>query len=314
MCSVRFAKIGCVAVESWDPGLWQIHAIAMLQHHFGVENVIPVPDEDGGDRGLDAFTVGGIGFQCYAPEGEPLAPSKRAALQKAKVTTDLTKLQTFKDKLVLLLGDVKLNTWVLLTPEHKSASVIEHCNIKAKDVIGWDLPFIDSPFRVQVHCTSTYAQAHAFVTQTQQFQSDLERPPEPPVVGADFGAVQGELIDTMNTKLSKIPRLSDDAARRAHRAVLLEGQLGGDSLLDRWRNRTPDVASHFESMIEVARKEMIFMAAADGGAAKYYQDLREGLIERFSSSVISTVNAEYLAYKCISDWLQQCPLDFEEAV
>lgn len=117
----------------------------------------------------------------------------------------------------------------------------------------------------------------------------------------------------MNAKLSKIPRLSDDAARRAHRAVLLEGQLGGDSLLDRWRNRTPDVASHFESLIEVARKEMIFMAAADGGAAKYYQDLREGLIERFSSSVISTVNAEYLAYKCISDWLQQCPLDFEEA-
>jgi hypothetical protein len=301
-----------MAVESWDPDQWQIHAVAMLQHHFGVEKVIPVPDEDGGDRGLDAYTVEGIGYQCYAPEGEPLAPSKRAALQKAKITKDLNKLDTFKDKLALLLDDVKLNTWVLLTPEHKSATVIEHCNTKAKEVGAWGLPFIDSPFRVQIHCTSTYARAHAFITQTTQFQSDLERPPELPVIGADFGAVQGELIDIMNAKLAKIPRLSDEAARRAHRVELLEGQLGGDNLLDRWRNRTPDVASYFESMMEVARKEMIFLAADDAGAASYYQELRHSLVARFSASVTSAVNAEYLAYKCITDWLQQCPLDFEE--
>ncbi len=80
------AKLHVVAAFSWDPDEWETHAVAMLCHHFGVDKVVPVPDDDQGDRGLDAFTVDGIGYQCYAPEGEPLAPSKRAVLQKGKIT------------------------------------------------------------------------------------------------------------------------------------------------------------------------------------------------------------------------------------
>ena len=153
--------IGGVAAESWDPELWQTHSVAMLQHHFGVDKVVAVPDEDGGDRGLDAFTVDGIGYQCYAPENEPLAPSRRATLQKGKITADLGKLRTFKEKLTLLLGGIRLHTWVLLTPEHRSAAVIEHCNAKASEVDEWGLPFTQSPFRVQVHSVATYARSHA---------------------------------------------------------------------------------------------------------------------------------------------------------
>lgn len=308
---LALCKNRIVAAVSWDPEQWQLHAIAMLQHHFGVEKVIPIPDQDGGDRGLDAYTVDGMAYQCYAPEDEPLAPSKRATLQKNKITTDLAKLKKFKDKLVPLLGDIKLHTWVLLTPVHQSAAVIEHCVSKAAEVIKWTLPFISIPFQVQVHSTTTYTKANRFITQTENFQSDLDRPPESPV-GADFGAVEGALVDKMDAKLARIPLLKDAAIRREHRAVLLEGQLGGDNLLDRWRDRTPDVASHFESMIEAARKEMIFSAAGEGGPAQYYLGLRKSLVERFSSSVTTHGNAEFLAWKCITDWLQQCPLNFVE--
>jgi hypothetical protein len=302
-----------VAVESWDPVEWEVHGIAMITHHFGVDQVVPVPDDDGGDRGLDAFTVKGIGYQCYAPEGEPLAPSKRASLQKGKITTDLKKLLENSDKLQALLGSVELHTWVLLSPEHKSASVIEHCNIKAKEVLGWNLPFVAPDFRVLIHSTATYLKAHAFIMQTEAFSGDLQRPPEP-VPGADFGAVTGPLIDVMNTKLRKIPRLREEAIRRKHRANLLEGHLGGGALLDRIRDRAPDLAAHFDAMMEAARRDMIFTAAGDFAVAEFYIDLRKRLVERFSADLLPVVNAEFLADKCITDWLQQCPLDFEEAV
>lgn len=141
-------------MASWDSDEWERHAIAMLCHHFGVDKVVPVPDDDQGDRGLDAFTVDGIGYQCYAPEGEPLAPSKRAALQKGKITADLRKLKDNEDKLLPILGEVKLHTWVLLSPEHKSAAVIEHCNIKAAEVLAWGLEFIVPGFNLRSRSTA----------------------------------------------------------------------------------------------------------------------------------------------------------------
>jgi hypothetical protein len=238
--SRRSARLHAVAPFSWDSKEWETHAVAVLCHHFGVENVVPVPDDDQGDRGLDAFTRGGIGYQCYAPEGEPLAPSKRAALQKGKITTDLKKLKDNADKLLPILGTVRLHTWVLLTPEHKSASVIEHCNTKAAEVRGWGLDFILPTFTVQIHSKQHYQRSHAFVSQTEQFGSFLTAPPEYDPVGADFGAVSSPQIETMDGKLAKLPQLQDDVRRRSHRAMLLERQLGGDVVLDRIRGRAPE--------------------------------------------------------------------------
>jgi hypothetical protein len=286
----------------------------MLGHHFGVDRVVAVPDDDKGDGGLDAFTVDGIGYQCYAPEGEPLAPSKRAALQKAKITTDLKKLDTNREKLAAILGSVKLHAWVLLTPVHKSASVIEHCNAKAAEVLSWGLGFIESGFTVLIHSTDTYLRAHAFITQTEEYGNFLKAPPEYEVIGADFGAVTSPQIETMDGKLAKLARLKDDARRRTHRALLLERQLGGNVVLDRIRDRAPDVASHYDSMMDAARAEMVFAAASAQPAAEYYQDVRTNLVERFRRDpYLSEENAEFFADKCITDWLEQCPLDFEDS-
>ena len=312
--TLRSVKLLVVAVASWDPVEWETHAVAMLCHHFGVDKVVPIPDDDQGDRGLDAFTVGGLGYQCYAPEGEPLAPSKRAALQKKKITTDLKKLKDNQEKLVPILGTVKLHAWVLLSPEHRSATVIEHCNTKAAEVLTWGLAFIEPDFRVLIHSTETYRKAHNFITQTQAYGSFLTAPPEYDVVGADFGAVSNPQIVMMDGKLAKLPGLKVDSRRRTHRAMLLERQLGGDVVLDRIRQRAPDVATHYDSMMDAARAEMIFAAASAQAAAEYYQDVRSSLVDRFRRDPhLSEINAEYFADKCITDWLEQCPLDFEES-
>jgi hypothetical protein len=310
--TLRYAKLLAVAVTSWDPEEWEAHAIAMLCHHFGVDEVVPVPDDDQGDRGLDAFTVSGIGYQCYAPQNEPLVPSARALLQKGKITKDLKKLKDNADKLELLLGPVKLHTWALLCPVHKSAAVIEHCNVKAAEVLTWGLNFIAPRFKVQIHSAETYRKAHSFITATEKYGSFLTAPPEYDVIGADFGAVSNPQIEMMDGKLAKLPGLKDDARRRTHRALLLERQLGGDVVLDRIRSRAPELASHYESMIDAARAEMVFGAVSSQPANEYYLDVRKSLVERFTRDpYLGEENAEFFADKCMADWLGQCPLDFE---
>jgi hypothetical protein len=74
----------------------------------------------------------------------------------------------------------------------------------------------------------------------------------------------------------------------------------------------PDLASYFDAQIESARRDMV-LSSADGSApGAFYRELRERLVARFSSDLPQS-NAEFLAQKCIADWLQQCPLDFEPA-
>jgi hypothetical protein len=300
-----------VAHESWDADEWEKYGVKLVTHHFGVDQVIRVPDLDGGDRGLDAYTRGGMGFQCYAPENEPLAPSNRARLQKKKINTDLKKLRDKKDQLITLLGTTKLNSWVLLTPANESADLIGYCNTKAAEVIGWELPFVGEGFCVLVHDLETYAAAHAVLATAAVMASDLQRPPPPPP-GINFELAAGSHIDVMDGKLAKIPTLSNDVARTKHRAALLAGQFGGDALLDRYRDRMPEIASNFESQIEAAQREMILSSADGSVPAEFYSQLRSRLVERFSS-LLNQTNAEYLAQKCVADWLQQCPLNFESA-
>lgn len=302
-----------MAHESWDSTYWEDYSVSLVTRHFGVANVVRVPDADGGDRGLDAYTVDGIGFQCYAPEDEPLAPSVRAQHQKNKIQKDLKKFRDNAEILAPLLGDVKIHTWVLLTPVHESARVIEYCNGKSAEVTDWGLPYASTPFRVQVHDLHTYAHEHATLSHLTLLHSDAAAPV--PKAGIDFANAIGTHIETMDNKLKGIPALANQQRRDSYRATLLEGQFGGDSLLDRFRTRIPDLATLVEEEIDAALRDLVLSSIAPAPPAEFLVALRQGLVARFTSGVarISRPNAEHLAAKCISDWLQQCPLSFEGA-
>jgi hypothetical protein len=74
------------------------------------------------------------------------------------------------------------------------------------------------------------------------------------------------------------------------------------------------LATHYDTMMSSARAEMIFAAASAPAPAEYYRDVRKSLVERFRRDpYLGDDNAEFFADKCIADWLEQCPLDFEMA-
>src|SRR5205823_3307417 len=97
---------------------WQDLCIRVLRHHHGVQNLIPVPDDDSGDAGLEAFSLDGHVYQCYAPErGAQLASRKLYEKHRNKMTADVTKFIRNVDKIARLLPPgLKISRWVLLVP------------------------------------------------------------------------------------------------------------------------------------------------------------------------------------------------------
>jgi hypothetical protein len=304
--------IRSVATGSWEPDAWREHGLALLTKHFGQDCVVCFPDDDPEYDGLDAVITSGIGYLCYAPPGEPLSAQRRATLLRHAIGAGLECLHLNSARLGPLAGSVKLHAWVLLTPKHKAADVVVHCNKKAAEVLAWELPFVaDSEFQVRVHDLTMFGAEHAAVTQAMVASINVADLPQARP-GADFRNLTGEYIAKMDAKLAKIPFLTDVSARIDHRAALLEAGLKGDTLLDHIRNRAPELGSAFESKIEAALLDMRQSAFASDTPAAFYSEVRKNLVARFIRETTQE-NAEYLASKCIADWLQLCPLDFEAA-
>jgi len=81
---------------------WQAFILQLLYLRYGAD-LIEVPDEYMGDHGIEAFSLDGCAFQCYAPEG----PHDVAALSrkhKRKITRDLNKFKTNRKELLKIFG------------------------------------------------------------------------------------------------------------------------------------------------------------------------------------------------------------------
>ena len=58
-----------------------------------------------------------------------------------KINDDLKKLKENEKEILKLIDDIKINQWVLLTPEFKSKDLISYCNKKKKEV-GSDMMLV----------------------------------------------------------------------------------------------------------------------------------------------------------------------------
>ena len=234
---------------SWNPDDWESFGMLLLRQRYGV-SLVPIPDKSGGDGGLDAYTTDGAGWQCYAPENEPLTARARYALQRDKITTDLKKLETQADRLRALLGNTVLAEWVLFTPKHESADLVAHCAVKSAEVVGKRLDFVAPTFRVFVQDLGDFAVESRLVQAARFLPDGLHNPSDLPDVdgtGAPFAEASGPLIDTMDGKLAKV--VADASARALLRAEYLKSKIAGDDHLARFDDHLPDVGDKLRGTI-----------------------------------------------------------------
>ncbi len=297
----------------WDSDEWEQYCLLILRQRHG-DRLVPVPDKSGGDGGLEAFTQEGAAYQCYAPENEPLKPKTRYELQRGKITKDLKKLDTYRVRVQELLGDVALVSWVLLTPRHEAADLVAHCQAKAREVVALGLPFISSDFCVSVQTLADFEVEHRLVQSVGFLPGSLSSPISRPHLhpsGIPFSEVEGHLIGVMDSKLAHI--LADETSRAYYRGELLRGQVAGDDLVGRFRDRVPDVAFALDRELDAAKRAMLMNQALTPDAEPTrLQGLLADIVERVQQTVpqLSRTNAEMLAEAAICRWLQECSLHF----
>ncbi|GHB84570.1 hypothetical protein GCM10010347_64400 [Streptomyces cirratus] len=301
--------------EQWSGGEWEAYCRRLLSMRYD-SNIQFIPARDRGDGGLEAFRFDGVGYQCYAPEDAYTMESQTTA-QKRKMTKDLKRLCDDVEGTCRLLGDVRLHTWILMTPEFDSRSLVEHAQKKKKDV-SEILPrpkWLADEFKVVVITDEEFASERTRLLGQVETELHLSVPdPDESLWNASEG---NEIADRVAAKLSVVPSLASDPEWLIdYRDEMLRVYFRGQAQMDRLKVDYPPLYAAVERRLKSVLSTLTMTVS---GMDKPGTEVIETLVRRLSEGLkndapgLSRVLCDEIAWHAVSSWLIRCPLRFRRA-
>lgn len=291
---------------------WQEWANQLLVRRYGPGEYQRIPDTDSGDAGLEGFSFSGHAYQAYGP-AEPLATQDRYEKHRAKMTRDINKFKSNRDVLAKLLGKVRIKRWILLVPVFDSKNLIVHAAKKTAEVVTANLPYVDNEdFQVCINDEKEFAKE-----KRELLTANLQK------IGIEPDQIQNEffeswveandqLVETIDTKVAKLPTLTDDTKRRCFRNEMIKRLLEGQNALDELR-QYPEI---FEKVRRCKGLQERYLRSqsllAEVSNNQLLKDSQQALRKQCKTDApaLTEVTLDAIAWEAIADWLARCPLDF----
>ena len=297
------------SVEFNSPKEWEKYCETMLRNHYTHKHFWKVPDEDQGDAGIEFFTADGTIFQCYLPDSKASMADYKKKIQK-KINDDLKKLDENREKIKSLLDEIKIDTWVLLTPEMKSKELIAYCNKKRKEVIAKDIPYIiKDTFKVKIETADSYPDSKLFANMICSNQVNI---PEIEITDEQktlWKENNSNFIKNINRK--SLIAMGDSCVD--FKEQVIEQYLRIDDFLQKLRYDYPDIFILIEnsarSRLSNIKEEALFWSLVDKN--KVFDILNKNR-EHFKKheSIMSDVNIQLLSFGYLSKWIAECYMSF----
>lgn len=293
-----------------SPEEWQKFCEVMLRQHYGQQYFWPVPDTDRGDCGIEFFTTCGKLYQCYCPENNINIAEYKKRVQ-SKITKDLKKLKTYELMIGKMLDSIKINQWILLTPENKSKDLIVHCHKKKNEVILKNLPFIDNNnFSVKLETAESYPAAQLFAKSVQPKPVNITIPNISELATSTW--LQGNVKFSSNIERKSIKLMGAGAEQFKRRVVSKYIQI--ESFTDKLRQEYPDLYNLIEDTARAQLAEMRDIAAfEESHNREFVEKVRDMNKSAFAkhASFFCDENLQSLDFGYLSKWITECYMDFE---
>jgi len=287
---------------------WQELCLRVLHEHHPGPELIEVPDDDQGDAGLEAFTLSGTAYQCYAPEGEPLQTAQRYAKQRDKMTADVGKFIANAAKIhELLPAGLRITRWVLLVPHFNSKRLVAHAKDKTNEIRSAALPYAADDIVVVALTLDSFEAARTAVVSRQLSKLSL-----PPLHAVDYSTIADQLIETMSGKLEMTALYSDEAKR----AKIVNRFLGNYISGRAHRDHVSDYYSELGDQLEERITDLEDRLAVQYALTETVPDRRLRVVLDDTEAAVNEVlntntsDSRVIAEGQVADWLMRCPLDF----
>ena len=295
-------------IRDWDGDAWEEHCMNLLRLRYG-QDLQEIPAERKPDLGIEAYSLDGALYQCYAPL-EPLSVPARYATQRDKLTADVNKLAKNEQELLKLLGELKISRYVFLVPIFDGVDLPTHCTTKAQEVLEWGLGFIADDFQVVAQTDAAFPAEKAQLISLGTIALNLPIP----TIDQDRVKAWQEAHETwIENLVRKVARLGTDGWNQAQiEDLLLTHYLAGQDMLGELREESPEVWE----LLEAGRSGRMNLLASEQAfdidpPHKRFVDVRDREQEEYAELPgITKTTAAHLAWGTTAEWLLECSLDF----
>jgi hypothetical protein len=293
-----------------DPKAFEQYFKDLVKLHYQPANYRDVPDNQGGDLGVECYTLTGHAFQCYLPE-QTSDIKKLVAAQKRKINDDTKKLSENKVKLERLFGSTKISRWILATSAHKSAEMTAYCAEKSLAIRGLDLNYISEDFEVLIHTELDYRlEAESLYRQAYQLNIDFEKNSTQKV--DNWIDENLTFLSNLDRKLPKI--IGDEDQRKRSKSNLVSKYLNYQNLLEKLLHDWPDTYQIIINSVANRQEylETRFLTSPDLLPNEVIKEELQNLDNDLSreACTLKRTDIELIKWGVVSDWLIRCPLDF----
>jgi len=298
--------------KTWIPKEWESHANNLLRARYRISefDYIPIPDHDGGDGGIEGFSLDGYVYQMYCPEDAFTADSLYQK-QRTKMTDDIGKFISNSKKMKSYFGDLKIKRWVLVVPTHKTRRIISHATKKTNEVKAANLDYVDNEnFRVLIWDRNDFQQE-----ETELLTSGLATLKLNPisVTESEVEFYQESEPDFTKNITRKLGKLSGNTqAINKGKEKLIKNAIISQNMLSDLKQ---DYGDYYQQIISarVERSEQLYIEALDSDPDQqklsYQISILEGKLKE--ACKLHTDNLRTISQGTVADWLMNCTLDFE---
>ena len=301
----------------WNSKEWEKHVQRLLKQRYCKPpgTYQEVPDTVKGDCGVEGFAQDGTAYQCYAAQ-QWLNPNDLVKKQKNKITADIAKFIRNEDAFCKIFGHVKIRQWNLVVPYWSNKDLKMHANAKALEVRERKLKHTQKNFAISILTADDFAVEVALLAKLDLYQFDVAAPPTESDRLAKWmkGRSNLSLVSNLERKAARIGAGKSQQLKEKFQARIVAQYIGGDIVLCRLEQELTEV---YGKVIEykVAREtnlEAESYATTKVPAEFFESTLQEYRTELQSVPGISPRVADILAREAVSDWLLNCPMDFDE--
>lgn len=291
-----------------DSKSWEKYCFDILIHHFGWENVTPVPDEDRGDLGIEFFTSCGTIFQCYFPNFDYSMSEYKKHVQK-KIRTDLSKLKENEKDISKYLDGTRIKRWVLLIPQNRSRELIPYCIKKARETLSKGVGYLDPSFEAKICTDETWPSAAQYARTVFPKEVHLESTEISDLDVKTFSEVNSKFLDNIDGKMKHA--FADNYQDRID--TVIREYLKTEQLLDKYRDGFPNIHDEIikstnNNLIKIKQDNFFKPIPADEIFSKLLDANRSGLIDM--KSKISSSNSDTFAFGSLCKWITECQMRF----
>jgi hypothetical protein len=296
-----FKSVGLLSGDDW-----QQYVIRLLALRYGFA-LVEIPDSYSGDRGLEAYSLDGCAYQCYAPE-QQLKIADLYEAQRRKVSDDIGKFINNREDLAKILKNVQISKWILVVPRLSSFKLNQHCKIQAQKVLDAQLPYVAKQFEVIV-----VSEAHFPVEVEQLLTPGIVQLKIDATVSAGpedvtkWSSEHSGLVSVLDSKLKPLPALQAADQRELFVKDLLTLYLDGSNTLEHLKREYPYLYERVESA-KAHRARTLRVDCVIGKAT--INDTRSDFGQELESQVkgLNSADADLLSYAAVAEWLMVCPL------